>query len=128
MFPLLKKDGLTVPYVVCQLTLICIESFLTLRNDQKSRVEESDVFRRLRFLSMSGCVALHILDFSFPQGTLPMFANRYPDLILVMFAVYSFAHFALAFLYLHLQHWSLLNFHQTISVSKKTSGAKQKPE
>jgi hypothetical protein len=125
MFPLLKKDELVIPYTVLQIILLWISSL----QSSKNSVESSSLFGTLRLLSLLGCVSVHVLDFMFPKGSLPVFGDRYPDVILYLYAIVSFGHFALAWIYLFLQHWALLNFHQTVVAQGPAAKAsKLKPE
>lgn len=108
MFPLFKKDGLIISYFTHQATLMflifCIKPYLT----QKGSSKLSHVIDNTYWISLFGCVIIHFIDFYYPEGWIPFFGKRYPDIILYMYAMYSFAHFLAAWIYLHFMQFSIL--------------------
>jgi hypothetical protein len=61
----------------------------------------------IRWISVTGCLAIHALDFHYVEGWIPLFGRQYPDVILYLYAFYSFAHFFAAWIYLHIMQYSL---------------------
>ena len=105
LYPLLKRDGLALPYAVTQIAFLAVtRSPLCPRADTESAAEDSKSAAscaalpvpRLTFwamgLSLGGMLALHATEATVPPPA------HYPDLHSVAFAVYACAHFALAYL------------------------------
>ena len=110
LFPLLKRDGLRLPYAVLQIAFLCLSLGLcpSRPNVTNSRAPAASAARALplppyvapiMMASVAGMVILHILDATWtPPG-------RYPDLLAVVFAAYSCMHFCMAYAALLAAQW-----------------------
>jgi len=117
MYPLLSRDGLTVPYFVC------IGVFLLALWAYEEITAESSQARSARSLSLSpgvlklrrlvvlvsalGMVSVHLLWCTVSPPV------RYPDIYPLLVAVFSFAHFVLAYVYCIAWQWSIRDEHST---------------
>eukprot|EP00474_Spongospora_subterranea_P010144 CRZ10602.1 hypothetical protein [Spongospora subterranea] len=93
MYPLLKKDGLQIPYFMCQLIGYAIGMYLPAKQSSKKCGRITTWFDISSRISLLGCVGIHIII-----PLLPVIP-RYPDIVDTGIAVYSALHFILFFLY-----------------------------
>ena len=93
LYPLLKRDGLTIPYAVMQAASLAIALSPLCAAPAGQRVLELPRLAAFSMgISLIGMLALHVVEATIAPPT------RYPDLHSVAFAAYSCAHFCLAYL------------------------------
>ena len=101
LYPLLKRDGLSLPYAVLQLAFLVLSLALSPSRVPPSRASAAPspasalplppYAGAVMVASLCGMLLLHFLEASLPPPA------RYPDLHAVAFAAYSCAHFCLAY-------------------------------
>lgn len=98
MYPLLHKDGLAIPYFVF-FGLVSL-SIVYLLQSEKIRLSIAFwviyvVCSSDRKASLMGMILLHAAHALYTPPA------RFPDVVLLAFAMYSFAHLFVCFVYLH---------------------------
>jgi alpha-1,3-glucosyltransferase len=96
LFPLLKRDGLALPYACCQAAALAL-ALGPLPSPAQWALPRAA--RAAMCLSLCGMLVLHLLEASLAPPA------RYPDLHSVAFAAYSCAHFVAAYLGALLWQW-----------------------
>lgn len=100
LFPLLKRDGLILPYAVLQLAYLSLSLALAPSNDTNTADADGSpaqplplptYARVLMALSVVGMLVLHAAE------ALIVPPSRYPDIHAVAFGAFSCAHFCLAY-------------------------------
>lgn len=95
MWPLLLKDGLSLPYISCMLLFYTV-AYHVFELNKTEPLKQS-----LFVLSMVGAMGLHI------GSAVVKPPRRYPDLWPVLISLYSCAHFLAFLLYFHYLQLSL---------------------
>eukprot|EP01038_Epipyxis_sp_PR26KG_P014207 gene14207-19061_t len=141
MFPLLKRDGLALPYVACigiylSIAMVIIANEIEGRNNDKENFNETNHIKYFRIggidikplpwwiktggiaLSYFGMLFLHVLELVYPPP------SRYPDLFPALFSLYGVANLVAIFIITLIWQWnlSIINItvnHKTINRSKK---------
>lgn len=109
LYPLLQRDGLSLPYALCQLAYLLLArsplcqpadscgdagsaSAPSQPGEGRCALQLPRMVSVAEALSLCGMLALHVLEATVPPPT------RYPDLHSVAFAAYSCVHFGAAYL------------------------------
>ena len=123
MFPLLRRDGLTVPYASFQLALATLGGYLVAAKSTRDQeplsfigpASQTTAIARAYFkLTVSGVVFVHVLE-----ATLPAF-ERYPDINTYLYVLLSAFHF--------LGCWLLLFVNDAVQVARILGRSKRKKE
>jgi len=93
MYPLLAKDGQTVPYMVMQLFYVTLSYTLFQRK----------IMLILFNVSVLGMLVFHVVVEMFPAGI----SSNYPDLYPLLWSVFSFAHYLGFFIYFTVTQYRL---------------------
>lgn len=93
MFPLLRKDGVLIPYFCLLLLFLSFAYYIV----KKSH------FRKLIIISLIGMLLIHILEILIPPPA------KLPDLWLLIYAIYSFIHFVVFYCYIIFKQYELKN-------------------
>jgi alpha-1,3-glucosyltransferase len=107
MYPLFIKDHLEIPYFALQFVFLVVVYYIN--NDRtilqnlfgltRSTNYQTQSWIILSYLSVFGCVLIHVVTAACPQK----WYQRYPDLMTFLYVLYSFGHFVCFLFYLYLQ-------------------------
>lgn len=104
MFPLLKKDGLTVPYILISVVFICLvllskETVLEADSGCEIAVKKNKdgIFKLLtKYFIVFSSIGMFVLQIGYWLVTPP---QRYPDLFPALFALFSACNLCMSYLY-----------------------------
>ncbi|KAI8802189.1 glycosyl transferase [Cladochytrium replicatum] len=114
MFPLLKRDGLVVPYWI---TLGIWNAVVMQVDVDGKRQRNSNWIQKLEMISYTGMLLWHLGEgFITPP-------SRYPDLFVVLNVLWSAGHFALLFV-----HFNVRQFGLSSAIDKSRDGSKKKEQ
>jgi len=95
MFPLLRRDGLTLPYIALLALFFLLPSCPTQKKTDEKKVRLSSV-KVFKICSIGGAVILHLLYLFLQPPT------RYPFLFEAFLTSYYFAHFLILAIYIQI--------------------------
>jgi alpha-1,3-glucosyltransferase len=115
MFPLLVKDGLVIPYIACQLIFLAMWQLASIYLRDAKPLSSSLWLSFCKLQSRTTvCIAV-LLQLALPFIPVP---SKYPDLVPVVYAAFSFVHFMYFLIVLNVHLWMLP--HEEPSENKKT--------
>lgn len=113
MFPLLRRDGLTLPYIALLALFFLLPNCPAQKRTEERKVQLSSV-KVIKICSIGGAVILHLL-YLFVQPP-----ARYPFLFEAFLTSYSFAHFLIIAIYTNWKQWCVPADDKWVSDQKKT--------
>eukprot|EP00898_Chlorokybus_atmophyticus_P005875 jgi/Chlat1/6289/Chrsp44S05783 len=99
MYPLLKRDGLTLAYACVVIMYLAIFEHGDEPDEAAGEPASATLHTKLRFASLSLLLVLHLLEAFIPPP------ERYPFLHPALFSAMAFVHFALIGLYMNWRQW-----------------------
>jgi len=98
LYPLLEKDGLAIPYFAISFLFFIMCFTLCENRSPERRYLLDNVFFAI---SISGMLLIHVASAILPVPTI------YPDLYVVLIAMFSFVHFFGFYIYFNWRQWNL---------------------